>query len=1172
MPIEALSQDERDILAAAQEASEEEIQGLDADSRAKLEAILDKAEAPAEAVGVAPSPSELASFLAGRDVEVQEPEQRQEAVQVPIIGAGQKPGTFFGGVQQGISELLESIPTEVMVGLEASAIPFTAPGEAVGALVAGKGIGGAAKAFTGRALRSLLPEEVTHSETGIQIPQVFSEKLLQDIAAGEAATARERAGFVTAQVIPAVVPFSRKPVEALTQKLIGRGINDPLRRVMTIPATPTAADKALADVMNTQQRIDFIQKSLQRQREAQRLARLDRLKAEKVAKEAAIEARQIRLRPSPAQRLGDPEAAQLQQAIEQQAFVQKSVGEADQFIARRTFGEPTSEPSEMLKARLFGQRDPALNVDFVRIAQRERLKELRPQLDEIQRRFGSDVADEVEAVFVRSAPVDPLPVPPSQQVLQPYPYDLQSALDRVMADMGVAPTVTTPMPLTSAVEKVKSIARKTVKSRRAKPADKEAIAENVAASIPTRGQVAVVPKEEAVKAAVATEAAKSGMPYSKMVRDFFEMDAPLPDFEKMLAGKQIDASVAARVSEFMGFPIGGSRESIVRRVGPAGQVFAHEVKRAMSIPRLKAGGFLDEIRDASQGIADQQQVFRIADALQGYGPVTDDIKPAVDVIRKHQQIVASLRQSQDESFLLRKNYMHHDVPSDDLLASGSLRDEIVAYNVHRKAFRSAEEAENFIDTYLGARGGDENQIQELAQYLVRTGQAKNTVEGTAKLKYMFRENPQFRFGGFKEREVNLPLYDPNPIRSHAGYMEGALQDLYITERFGKKGELLTAFAQQLDGKLGSKGILQGESPATFISKFVLGDLPAHQWETASQAIRGFQAATKLQSMAFANMFQGPVGVAMKTDLPTTLRTLKDFTFRHKKAMAWAKSVNQNPSFSAIMMESPGDIVKFFARVQGVTKTEVNNYVMATTAGRYYADKAMRQLISNPTSEKWRGSLVKLGLDPDRILKQGRMTVLDYKIASNNMWRRSQAIPDIMNQPHTFLGFHTAHPATKAFRQFQETAFSQSQQIVDSLFREKGRRFENWMKFMVIFPAAGEVINTMKSVALGRERPETLGGRLLEDYSAAFAFGILNDMWYWGKYGIPRGPFLSDVETVLELLQNPERIPEELTRRIPVPVINERISRSIKESRKESQKVRRQMRRELGLDELEAVPE
>lgn len=681
-----------------------------------------------------------------------------------------------------------------------------------------------------------------------------------------------------------------------------------------------------------------------------------------------------------------------------------------------------------------------------------------------------------------------------------------------------------------------------------------------------------VPSSGAIRGEAVRQLAEAGEVQPGMVRDYFEM-SDMPDVGVL---EYKGTTAARRLAEGAGI---GARETIVNRAGEAGQRLVDEYRQFVGRTAAKAGEInyeLDKVLGGQQ--LPPQQSESLALALEGSGPLTPEITESYNAIRKVQKTIYNLRKSQDPEFNEIANYMNHSILPDEILSNpgNPIRQQAIVAAAKRGDYGSVAEADHMLNNYMRAKQGHQQSLNEFLADAVKRGNADDLVDAKKKWEFMMQQasSRNYEAGSFKRREFNLPWYDPDPMRATKSYVESAMRDLYITERYGKGAEKYLKLAHAVDTALDFPISPHGvPGPGMTAYDRLVGRFNADEMSDVAKGLTSFQIVTKMNAIgSFKNLASAILMNARRTNLFTAIKADAKTIFNYKKVYDYAQRVGQKPEMSAFTMEPATDIARRYLEswLSGkFNKTEMLNYMRASQAGRMYAQDTFANLVKKPSNMVYRNRLRLLGIDPEVALKQGQLTLDDLKVASNTTWRETQSIPDIMNQPHRWLGVLTTSPTSRIMRQYQSTAYASSVNLYKQLFVNDTRmkRASNVIMLGTLFPITGELINTPLRALGIRQKPKNFVERWTQDMEAVFGLAIYQDIYNWNKYGgeVARkfgqllGPTAGDFGKAIDIANAGmnkggraaiERTVEEVLPRVPGvgPIVGRPISRAMKEKR------------------------
>lgn len=597
--------------------------------------------------------------------------------------------------------------------------------------------------------------------------------------------------------------------------------------------------------------------------------------------------------------------------------------------------------------------------------------------------------------------------------------------------------------------------------------------------------------------------------YGTVSKAFDMQELPELRIPKYVEGRK--RRMLSEVGEFVGT---SNREKLVREAGDAGNILIYETKEGTIRPAIAAGKLNDDINMAviKKGPPSTSENANLADVLQGIArPISERVQNLFNVIRRQTNFISALKQQQDPTWKPLSNYYHHELPKLIELKDKRIRLPIIDDMVRRGAVENRWEGEQLINDFIGkveARGrGD-----LLKQYLVKTKQAKNIDDASYILNKFISRYRGFAYGAFEPRTLDLPFYNPNVLAVMARYNEDALRSLYLTERFGKNATKLYTLIDKIGEGGGSR-----DAAKTAVDMF-LGNMSQDSVARLTRWLLNAQVVQRMSLSAVGNYFQGLTGGAMRTDIFTSSKALRAVHENAFEARRFAARAGQHPEFKTFFNESAGDIARKALKLYRFTKTEVDNYVNGMMTGKVYAIDQFNALKANPKNVKVRTNLLKLGIDPDLVLKRGSLSENNLLRAGTIVWREGQSIPTVWNQPQKFLGMDLTSTAGKLAFQFKSVAYAQTKLVWDYAIKRAWKGdFSGLLTLALIFPAVGEIIEGIQDTISGKGRPENLWLRYCDDMQGAFAFGMLDDLYYMATTGLTQtgGPTMQQVGEIAQ---------------------------------------------------------
>lgn len=145
-----------------------------------------------------------------------------------------------------------------------------------------------------------------------------------------------------------------------------------------------------------------------------------------------------------------------------------------------------------------------------------------------------------------------------------------------------------------------------------------------------------------------------------------------------------------------------------------------------------------------------------------------------------------------------QNYFPHYIHEANYLKSGKIREDILQNAVLNEGFPDVSTAGNALDDFIkimeegaGVQGAKTN---KWIQYMLDKGYAQNEQEALGKTVRYFgsKSTPTRGTSQFLEnpRDMNIPFYDPNPVRVLPLYSMDAYRNLNLAQGFGADNQIL----------------------------------------------------------------------------------------------------------------------------------------------------------------------------------------------------------------------------------------------------------------------------------------------------------------------------------------------------------------------------------------------
>lgn len=528
------------------------------------------------------------------------------------------------------------------------------------------------------------------------------------------------------------------------------------------------------------------------------------------------------------------------------------------------------------------------------------------------------------------------------------------------------------------------------------------------------------------------------------------------------------------------------------------------------------------------------ELFNVTDALEGkksIGSLTPQGRKLYDFFSQLRQETAQkaketslkikTRYGNDLDFVERKRYIPHQIPDNAQLIKGTVRKDVMTNLIRRGFAKDPKDASLQIDKFVEFRetGGSANR-DYFAKKLVDSGQAKTLSEAKGKITRFFKASRQQRSSNLeKAREIDLPFYDPNPLRYIPKYLESTQQRL-------ASAEILGANFEKADSLLGQIKNPDSQKIARELIKVARGANEPGSI-TANKALQtGRKLSTfKLNPLStITNLGQSANSLLASSTGSFIKGSLKSLTKSGRnnaiESGALSESVLRGVQNAAA---SEGKLVGRYIKGIGFSGAEKVLRTVAANTGIEWAKKMSKRIMKNPGDKFATKELRLLEIDPIKILNQGGKLVKDDMLrAAKTFTGKTQ----FLSRPTDLPRFFTSSELGKSMMQFKSFSYQQARFLAEKTVGElktgnPGRFARNLAVLATVYPMTGEVIADVRALIQGKERTTKGLARYLEDAAQVGAFGILYDAINAASFGggvanFIVGPTLSTAGKDLEL--------------------------------------------------------
>lgn len=529
----------------------------------------------------------------------------------------------------------------------------------------------------------------------------------------------------------------------------------------------------------------------------------------------------------------------------------------------------------------------------------------------------------------------------------------------------------------------------------------------------------------------------------------------------------------------------------------AGKSLMKLISRAGDLGEVQAGQMLVRLADARINSLDRGQRAELLDQLEGRAKSADlRVMEVAKVMRGITDELAGLASATGveirtktgrRPFAQLDDYFPHILRNTEALSSGPVRRDVIDNLVRQGIKPNAKEAGAFVDDWVsylqsGKRG------DSVLRHLVDSGQAKDKAEALAKLQ-RFRSNIQ-RHGSLEyARELNLPFYDPDPVRVLPYAAATGAKRLAQIAEFGQDHQRINQEILKISEHGGNPDFAR-KSIDRILGVVAEGD-------TAEARVSRFLRAAetmKLGLSALPNSLQAVLNGIVKADAPSVALGFWDALSKRGRGLAIESGAAIEPVLAEAHKElGGGRMVDNYLKMTGFSQTEQFNRATAANIGVRWAKKNLEALIENPKDKQSRVRLEELGVDTDKAIVRGSLTQEERLMAA----KKFSDITQFRSRPEDLPAFASTPLGRVAF-QFKSFAYHQARFIAKETVGEimagnVGRGLRTMFVIATIFPAAGELVRLLRGAITGRTQEFEDGlSHYLGALGSAGTLGILQD--------------------------------------------------------------------------------
>lgn len=407
-------------------------------------------------------------------------------------------------------------------------------------------------------------------------------------------------------------------------------------------------------------------------------------------------------------------------------------------------------------------------------------------------------------------------------------------------------------------------------------------------------------------------------------------------------------------------------------------------------------------------------------------------------------------------------------------------------------------------------------------------------EATHLLNSFVDEIASTRFAGLEKRRTLLIQgfdelekfgYEVDPMTALTDFVEGATRRLTEAQILGKNDELVSRLIRDIglsgyDEKIARK----------LWDSYTNNRGVAASFKAVSQAFRTWQMVTKLALAGPVNATQ-MINTASQFSTRKLAKNFTKFMISRNTRMTLTQrarfaGVSDRVIDSAIQLAGGGgkSSSRFLKNVF-FTQIEKFNRIMTVATSQDWAKASLTKLIKNPTNNKLRRNLEKLGVDVRKAIQRGRFTEVELEKLGQKAVQAAQFRGSVLDIPLLWNS-----EQGKVLTQFKSFIFQQGVFMKEVILGELAKgNLHPLVTYMLLSQVGGEGIRDIRDLLKGKtDFREQMGvvERVIDNQLTVGGIGIYGDIFrdlydiaegrFWvSTMDFMAGPTASDISNALD---------------------------------------------------------
>ena len=438
---------------------------------------------------------------------------------------------------------------------------------------------------------------------------------------------------------------------------------------------------------------------------------------------------------------------------------------------------------------------------------------------------------------------------------------------------------------------------------------------------------------------------------------------------------------------------------------------------------------------------------------------------------------------------------------------------------------------NYLSHMFNQKGWDEHTFnpdkffRRIAEQNLKPGQNIDDVVREVRADWKFIQQnmtPKSFFERKRSWRIPPEWIEKDPQKIWSRYNASAAKRYSLLDHFGQPFEDVTEDGtrklnypqlKQFIGQIGQEAGMDAQRYTDNMMDLIVSRSPTDfQMKKIASDIQETQLISKLGPLSTVqNLSQGFLGSIYQHGFKNALKGISEGM--SKEGGEWARKTGLvGEGFYSTPRHQ--NMTGIWKRISGFPWSEDMNFRIVTNSAKDFLKDLYPKLVNNPENTAVRKHFQLHGLDPDKILAQGKLTEDDL-LKGSFIAARDTVFPRMTEQAVKWAN----DPTARLLYQFMHYQLKQPEMLAKQFKVSKMRGLAALSKYLAASAVTGEVTADMWALIKGRERPEDPIPRILDNIISAGGLGIPGEIFRTLKAGygdmFSLGPSISGLERTIE---------------------------------------------------------